>query len=359
MTVRRWWGLIARSFRSSWGSPRRLAPRLGGLACAAGWLLAGLLGCAVSFAGEGAAPGRLEWDRAALDSELSLPLAELRQQGPEALRSHLGRLTEMYGALERADDFAEAERRAVRDRILARVAQIGLQTREEAARVSRDSKARGWWATVTGPSGALDGVLGFLGERSIQAVGALGVLIVAFSLGRLAGYRRGASEASYYGAGDPRLWFVERARESTRPTAPVVRITLDQIQATLAAGRTVLLQLGYEIVPSRREEFLGLIREMGLALNDLGDRVYTAWEDPRHPNRFYEVVVCRSVETMELLTSVRSELAGLDARIEACWRPGRPVMRRAWWGIFPERDAEEARLALSASSGRTREDGAR
>lgn len=350
--------MIARSFRSSWVSPRKIAPRLSSLACAAGWLLAGLLGCSVGFAGENAAPARPEFDRVALDSELARPIAELRQQGAEALRSHLGRLTEMYGALDGADEIAEAERRAIRDRILARVAQIGLQTREEGARGSRDSKARGWWAAA-GTSGALDGALGILGERSVQAVGVLGVLIVAYSLGRLAGYRRGASEASYYGAGDPRLLFVSRARESTGPAAPVVRITLDQIQATLAAGRTVLLQLGYEISPSRRAEFLGLIREMGLALKDMGDRVYTAWEDPRHPNRFYEVVVCRSLETMELLTSARSELAGLDARIEACWRSGRPVMRRAWWGIFPEPSGEESRLALSASSGRTREDRAR
>ena len=319
----------------------------------AGWLLAGLLGCSAGFAGEGV-PGRSEFDRDAVDRELSRPLAELRQQGPEALRSHLGRLTEMYGALDGADEIAEAERRALRDRILARVAQIGLQTREEGARGFRDGKARGWWAAAT--SGALDGALGVLGERSVQAVGALGVLIVAYSLGRLVGYRRGASEASYYGAGDPRLLFVSRAQESTGPAAPVVRITLDQIQATLAAGRTVLLQLGYEISPRRREEFLGLIREMGLALNDVGDRVYSAWEDPRHPNRFYEVVVCRSLETMELLTSARSELAGLDARIEACWRSGRPVMRRAWWGIFPEPGGEESRLALSASPGRSRED---
>ena len=353
--------MIARSSRSSWVWPRRIAqfraaPRLAGTAWLAGWLLVGLLGCAASFAGEIAVPSRPEFDRAALDTELWRPLSDLREQGPEALRSHLEHLTGMYAALDGADDVPEAERRVVRDRILTRVAQIGLQTRGEGASASRNSKTRGWWATAAGSSGLLDGALGVLGEHSVQFVGALGVLIVAYSLGRLAGYRRGASEASYYGAGDPRLLFVSRARESTGPAAPVVRITLDQIQATLAAGRTVLLQLGYEISPRRREEFLGLIREMGLALNDLGDRVYSAWEDPRHPNRFYEVVVCRSLETMELLTSARSELAGLDARIEACWRPGRPVMRRAWWGIFPERGEEEARLAASASSRRTQED---
>ena len=308
----------------------------------------------MGYGGEGAVPARPEFDRTVLDSELSRPLAEVRQQGPEALRSHLGRLTELYAALDGTDDVPEAERRALRDRILARVAQIGLQKRDEGSSAWRNARTRDWWSTVAGSSGALGSALGVLGERSVQAVGVLGVLIVVYSLGRLAGYRRGASQASYYGAGDPRLWFVERSRENTRPAAPVVRITLDQIQATLAAGRTVLLQLGYEISPRRREEFLGLIREMGLALNDLGDRVYSAWEDPRHPNRFYEVVVCRNLETMELLTSARSEMAGLDARIEACWRSGLPVMRRAWWGIFPERDEDESRLALSASSGRSR-----
>jgi hypothetical protein len=136
----------------------------------------------------------------------------------------------------------------------------------------------------------------------------------------------------------------------------VVRITLDQIRSTLAAGRTVLLQLGYDIAPSRRTEFLGLIGEMHVALNDLGDDVYSAWEDPRHPNRFYEVVVCRRLETLDLLTSDRSELANLDAGIEACWRPGRPILRRAWWRILPERGEDEACLVVSASSARPRED---
>jgi len=116
------------------------------------------------------------------------------------------------------------------------------------------------------------------------------------------------------------------------------------------------LQLGYEIVSSRREEFLGLIREMHLALNDQGDDVYSAWEDPRRPNRFDEVVVCRRLETLDLLTSDRSELAALDAEIEACWRPGRLVLRRAWWRIVSEQDEDEARLVLSATSGRRRGD---
>ena len=255
------------------------------------------------------------------------------------------------------DEIPQAERQAIRDRILTRVVQIGFQTRDEGTNAAGSVKERGRWAAALGSLGSLDGALRFLGENSLLLVGLVGGLIVAYSLGRLAGYRRGASEASYYGAGDPRLWFTARAWESARPASPLVRITSDQIRSTLAGGRTVLLQLGYEIVSSRREEFLGLIREMHLALNDQGDDVYSAWEDPRRPNRFYEVVVCRRLETLDLLTSDRSELAALDAEIEACWRPGRPVLRRAWWKIVSERDEDEARLVLSASSsGRRRGD---
>ena len=124
------------------------------------------------------------------------------------------------------------------------------------------------------------GALGFLGENSLLVIGLLG------------------------GLSSPTLWdvspvtAVEQARHRTTapathasgsrrgpgrgPTGPriSVRITLDQIRTTLAVGRTVLMQLGYEIVPSRREEFLGLIREMHEMLNDVDDQVYSAWEDP-------------------------------------------------------------------------------
>lgn len=353
--MKRWWGLIARSSRGSWVSPRGNAPRrgrLGRIACLAGWLFAGLFGWAVVFAGQSAAPSRAQFDQAALEGALSRPIAELRQQGPDAVRSHLERLTEIYAALDGADGVPQAERQAIRDRILTRVAEIGQQGRDEGASAARTGRPRGWWTTALSSLAALD----VLGERSVLPVGLLGGLIVAYALGRLAGYRRGASEASYYGAGDPRVWFTVRARDSARPVEPVVRIGIDQIRSTLAAGRTVLLQLGYEIMPSRRKVFLGLIREMQRALNELDHDVYSAWEDPRHPNRFYEVVVCRSLETLELLTSERSQLADLDADIEACWRPGRPVFRRAWWRIASQRGEEEARLVGSASSARGREE---
>jgi len=302
------------------------------------------------------APPETKFDRAALDRELSRPLDELRQQGPEALRSHVQRLTELYASLDSTEEVSPAERQALGNRVLTRAAQIGLLAREDGASAARDGKARGWWATGLTSLGALHEALSFLGESSVLLVGLLGGLIIAFSLGRLAGYRRGASQASYYGAGDPRLWFATRARDGARPPEHVVRITMDQVRRTLADGRTVLLQLGYEIAPRRREEFLGLIREMHLALNGLDGQAYSAWEDPRHPNRFYEVVVCRRLEALDLLTSDLSELAGVDAKIVACWLRGRPVLRRAWWGVFAERDADAPRLVVSASSGHPRED---
>ena len=182
-------------------APRRAVSRRGKIVCFAGWLLAGLLGWAVTLAGQSVASSRPELDRAVLDSELSRPLAELRQQGPEAVRSHVQLLTEIYAALDGTGDVPQAERRAMRDRILTRVAQVGLQARDEGASTARNAKDRGWRATAPGSLGTLDGVLGFLGENSVLLVGLLGGLIVAYSLGRLAGYRRGASEASYYGAG--------------------------------------------------------------------------------------------------------------------------------------------------------------
>lgn len=321
-----------------------------------GWLLACALWSSPAPAEESGPllPG--EFDLAALESELTRPLAELGQQGSEALRFHVQRLTEFSAALDEAHGIAEADRRAMRDRILARVVQIGQQARADGASSARGARASDRRAAARESPDTRGGALGVLGENSILLVGLLGGLIVAYSLGRLAGYRRGASEASYYGAGDPRLWFTARARESAKPAAPLVRITLDRIRSTLAGRRAVLLQLGYEIAPGRREEFLGLIRKVDLALNHRGDHVYSAWEDPRHPNRFYEVVVCRRLETLELLTSDRSELAELDAGIEACWRPGRPILRRAWWRILPERDDAEAEQLVSASSDRSRED---
>jgi len=334
---------------------RLVACRRSPILCSIAWLLVGFLAVSVALAGETTAPPRTGFDRAALDEELSRPIFEVRRQGPEALRSHVQRLIEFHASLDLTQDVSPGERRALTDRILGRVAQVGLIIREGGAEAVPSAKTRGG-GTAAILVGALDSAVGFLGERSLLVIGLLGGVIIAYSLGRLAGYRRGASEASYYGAGDPRLWFVTRAREGTRPVGYPIRITLDQIRKTLASGRTVLMQLGYEIAPERRREFLRLVREMQRVLNEVGGQVHSVWEDPRHPNRFYEVVVCHRLEDLDLLTSERSELAGLDAEIEACWLPGRPVLRRAWWGVFPERAAAAPRLVAAAPSGHPRED---
>jgi hypothetical protein len=131
---------------------------------------------------------------------------------------------------------------------------------------------------------------------------------------------------------------------------------VEQIRQSLAEGRPVLLQLGYDVAPRRREEYLAAIREWQRELNVLSGPVHSVWEDPRRPNRYYEVVGCDRLEVLELLTSDRGELGGLNAKIEACRFPGRPVLRRAWWGAFPDRVADASRLLAVASSGYSRED---
>jgi hypothetical protein len=135
-----------------------------------------------------------------------------------------------------------------------------------------------------------------------------------------------------------------------------VRITQDQIRKALISGRTVLMQLGYEIAPDRRGEFLTLLREMQEILNGVEGHAHSVWEDPRHPNRFYELVTCHRLDALDLLTSDRNELAGLDAKIEACWLPGRPVLRRAWWGVLPARGARPGHFGIPESAGQARGD---
>jgi len=299
------------------------------------WLLQGAVAVSVASAGQDTAGPTGGFDRAALEKELSRPVLELQRQGAGALRTHVQRLTEFYASLDLAPAISPEERRVLSDHILTRVAQVGLLVRDGNS-ATEPEKARSGAMSVTSWGVSKD-ALGFLGENSLLVIGLLGGLVIAYALGSLAGYRRGASQASYYGAGDPRMWFATRAREGATGLAEFpVRITLDQIRRTLASGRTVLMQLGYEIAPSRRREFLGLIREMHEMLSEVDGQAHTVWEDPRHPNRFYEIVVCHRLEALDFLTSDLSALAGLDTRIEKCWLPGRPVLRRAWWGVVPE-----------------------
>ncbi len=318
-----------------------------------GWLLAGLLlATSLAFAGETVGTPPTGFDRTSLAAELARPLAEVRQQGPEALRTHVSRLADLYAGLDLAQGISPEERRNLSDRILARVAQVGLLVREGGA---SDTKIRHGAARVTSLA-TLGGATGFLGDNSFLVIGLLGGLIIAYALGSLAGYRRGASQASYYGTGDPRLSFVTRSQEGKRTAQYPTRITLEKIREALASGKTVLLQLGYEIAPKHRREFLRLMREMHRVLNEVDGNVHSVWEDPRHPNRFYEIVACDRPEALDNLTRDRSELAGLDSEIEACWLPGGPVVRRAWWGVLPNRGSDAARLFASASAGRPEED---
>jgi hypothetical protein len=131
---------------------------------------------------------------------------------------------------------------------------------------------------------------------------------------------------------------------------------LPQIREALFAGRTVLMQLGYEIAPSRRAEFLELMREMQRILVGLEGQTYSVWEDPRHPNRFYELLACHRLGTLDRLTRSQGELSDLAARVEACRVPGRPVLRRAWWGVLPEQRQGTVHLSL-ADRARARERG--
>jgi hypothetical protein len=321
----------------------------------AGWFLAGLLAASPAFSGETAAPLQTGFDRIALDMELSLPLGELRRQGADALRAHVEVLAQHYAALERAPGISSDVRRLLSDRILARVAEVGLAAREGDGAAAADARSKDR-ATGATRVVAWEGAVGLVGDHSFLVIGLLGGLVIAYALGSLAGYRRGASQASYYGAGDPRLWFVTAAEERKKPVEYPARVTLEHIRATLASGRTVLLQLGYDVSPRRRKEFLRLIREMQQVLNEVEGQVHSVWEDPKHPNRFYEVVVCDSLESLDRLTGDRDELASLAARIEACWLPGRPVVRRTWWGVLAGRVQRPEREAAALASGRARED---
>ena len=314
-----------------------------GLLTLVAWVVGGLLivgGPALAGA-PGGSPGS-GFDRAALQKELALSPLELKQQGPEALQTHVQRLTEMYASLDLARGVSPEERRVLSDNILARVAQAGILLRE--ARLGSPTESGGRGAAALG---VLDGAAGLLTDNSLLLVGLLGGVIIAFSLGSMAGYRHGASQASYYGESDPRMWFVARDQERRGTPGQLPRVTLPQIREALSAGRTVLMQLGYEIAPEQRVEYLELMREMQRILGEADGQTYSVWEDPRHPNRFYELLTCHRLVALDRLTRSQGELPGLAAQVEACRVPGQPVLRRAWWGVLPERAQGAARVSLA------------
>jgi hypothetical protein len=288
------------------------------------------------LAAEKKAPGPAGFDRAALREELARPVPELQKQGADALKAHVRRLTDLYSGLETAADIPPSERRALSDHILGRVAQVSLLLRGEqtgAAGVrAKDGPSGGVLAIVLRATDALS-------DNSLLLIGLVGGLIVVFALGNLAGYRRGSRHASYYGyaEGDPRIRFVARGLPEPDGAKEIGRVTLQQIREHLLAGRTVMLQLGYEVSPEHRGRYLELVRGMRQAMGRLdGGQSYAVWEDPRHANRFYEVLTCQRLSTLERLLRYPGELGAMAAGIEACRVPRRPVLRRTWWGVVPE-----------------------
>jgi hypothetical protein len=113
-------------------------------------------------------------------------------------------------------------------------------------------------------------------------------------------------------------------------------MTLEEIRKALGSGYTVLLQMGYEVTPSRRRRFLGLARKAQEILHGIEGQTYTVWEDPGHPNRFYELLVCRQLEVLDQLASTHGGLPKLAEEIEACRVPSGFSLHRAWLEALPD-----------------------
>lgn len=278
--------------------------------------------------------GRSGFDRMEVLEEMARLSGDLRTSPTEALRAHGQRLAELYAALETAGDLPPAERRAVGETILARVAEVGLLLRQRTGDRPPDGE-REWGArTLAARVSGLGGPGGLLSDGTTLLLGLLGGLVIAFALGSLAGYRRGTSQASYYGAvGDPRIRFLARSAGRGDDGSGPSRVSVSQLKDMLARGRTVLLQLGYEVKPDMRPRYLELIAKMQVGMGPLDGQHYTVWEDPRHPNRFYELLVCYRPEALERLMGRDWHLSEIAGEIEACRTPDGPVFRRAWWAL--------------------------
>ena len=327
--------------------PRQTQDYRRGLLGLVAWVLGGLLivvGPALAGAPGGSSGSG--FNRAALQEELARSPLELKQQGPDALQAHVQRLTEMYASLDLARGVSPEERRVLSDNILARVVQAGLLLREGRPGSPTESRGRGAAAHATALS-VLDGAAGLLTDNSLLLVGLLGGAIITFSLGSMAGYRAWGEPGVVLRRERP-AHVVRCPRPGEAGDAGTAsRITLPQIREALSAGRTVLMQLGYEIAPEQRVEYLELMREMQRILSEADGQTYSVWEDPRHPNRFYELLTCHRLVALDRLTSSQGELPGLATQVEACRVPGRPVLRRVWWGVLPERAPGAARISLT------------
>lgn len=286
------------------------------------------------------------FDRAALEKELSQPLEKLAGQSSEALRAYVQRLGDLHFVLELAVDVSPAERRALSEQILTRVGQVGLLIRQRATEPHAPGKSRGFPATAPGPPPKTD-LAGVLLDNSGLLVRLLGGLLIAFALGYLARERRTARPAGAVARRDRRKESLAPVPVPSGTPAEGRPMTLAEIREALSAGHTVLLQMGYEIQASRRRRFLALARKAQEILSGIEGQTYTVWEDPGHPNRFYELLVCRQLEVLDQLASTYGPLPKLAEEIEACRIASGFSLHRAWLGALP--DAHGApRIGLAA-----------
>ncbi len=112
-------------------------------------------------------------------------------------------------------------------------------------------------------------------------------------------------------------------------------MTLEEIRKGVRSGYTVLLQMGYDIMPIRRRRFLALAREMRAILGGNAGQPYTVWEDAGHPNRFYALLVFRRLEVLDQLASTHGPWPKLAEEIEACRVPSGFSLYRTRLGALP------------------------
>jgi hypothetical protein len=276
----------------------------------------------------------VRFDRVGFAEEMTRLSGDPKSHPTEALQAHARRLTELYAALETASGLTPSERQAMGESILGRVAQVGLILRQRQGGRPEEAIARSSGKAWTAYLPNLGDLGAALFDGPALLLGLLGGVVIAFALGGLAGYRRGATQASYYGSvGDPRIRFLVQGAgqgENGRGPSPM---SVTQIRDMLARGRTVMLQLGYEVKPTLRPRYLELIGKMQDGMRSLDGQSYTVWEDPRHPNRFYELLICIRPGALDRLLARDWRLAEIAAEIEACRTPHGPVFRRAWWEL--------------------------
>jgi hypothetical protein len=275
-------------------------------------------------------PQRLQRD--SVRQELSRSTVELQGLSNKGLRAYVERLGLLHSSLESESGIPLAERRDLTERLLLRAAQVGLmlQERGEASGPSGRSREA---APVQSGLAVGDALSEMLWGNPMVFAGLVGGLVIVFALGNLLGYRHGARQASYYGEGDPRIRFLARPPAHPAPQGQSERITLPLIRDALSEGRTVLLQLGYDVAPSHRLRYLELVRQMRQALERAEGLTYSAWEDPRHPHRFYELLACKRLAALDVLTANDGALTILGDEIEACRLPAGLTRRRIWWAV--------------------------